>query len=126
MKEMLLGGLGLVIVGLLAFVVHQNYVRFHKPQITTRYQAVTLVNGDVFFGRIAHLGSDHPVLRDAFSVHEEIAQAGQQPRQMVVRRKDGPTGADHLIFPASAIVSVEPLQAESPIGRLAEQAGFRH
>jgi hypothetical protein len=124
MKELLVGGLGLALVALLGVVVHQNYFRFHKPQITTRYQAVTLIGGEVVYGRIAHLGSDHPVVRDAFSIRTEADPAGGPPREVLVRRRDGGTGADHVIVPATSIVSVEPVQPGSRIGRLIVQAGL--
>ena len=121
MKELILAGIGVAVVALLAFVAHQNYTRFHKPQITTRYQAVTLINGDVFYGRIAHLGSDHPVLRDAMTIESESGPQPQQPRLVVKWLRDSARGGDHIIFPVAAILRVEPVQPDSPIGRLIEQ-----
>lgn len=125
MRDLVLTLAALAIAGLLALVVYQNYVRYHRPQITTTWQAVTLVNGSVYYGRIAHLGSDHPVLRDAFTVRTEADAQTQRPRAVLVRRRDGPHGADHMIFPATAIASVEPVQPDSEIGRLIEAAGLR-
>jgi hypothetical protein len=85
---------------------------------------VTLTNGSVFYGQIRHLGTDHPVLHDAFSVHEEVDAQAQRSRYVLVKRKDGLTGADHLIFPATAIASIEPVRPDSTIGRLIAQAGL--
>jgi hypothetical protein len=84
-----------------------------------------LVNGDVFYGRIDHLGSDHPVLRDVFMVRTELDPETKQPRYVLLRRKDGISGADHMIFPVTAIAFVEPVLPDSTIGRLIEQAGSR-
>ena len=124
MRDIFLAMCGLAIVALLAMNVYQNYQRFHQPLLTTTYQAVTLRTGDVLYGRIDRLGSDHPVLRDAFSIRTEIDPPTQRTRRVLVRRKDGPTGADHVIMPAAAIMVVEPVQPDSIIGRLAAQAGL--
>jgi hypothetical protein len=125
MREAVLAVLGLVIVALLAAIVYQNHRRFHKPLVTTPYQAVVLTNGNVFYGRIDHLGTDHPVLRDPFTVRHELDSVTQQPRDVVVKRKDEPNGADHIIFPVTAIAFIEPVRPDSTIGKLIEQAGSR-
>ena len=122
MKDATLVVLGLAIVVLLAADVYQNYRRFHKPLITTPYQAVVLENGSVFYGRIDHLGTDYPVLRDAFTVQSELDGNTQQPRYVLVKRKDGVNGAEHMIFAAAAIAFVEPVRPESTIGKLIAQA----
>lgn len=125
MRDFVLAAFGLAIVALLGVIVYQNYQRFHKPLLTTKYQAVTLVNGDVLYGRIDHLGTDHPVLRDAFSVRTELDPQTQQMQAVLVRRRDELTGADHLILPASAIVYVEPVRPESAIGMLIKDKALR-
>ena len=91
--------LSIGITGLLAATVYQNYQKFHKPLLTTHYQAVTLENGNTFYGRIDHLGSDHPVLRNVFTVRAEIDAQTQQSRYVLVKRKDEINGADHKILP---------------------------
>lgn len=123
MKEGVLALIGLAIVVLLAANLYQDYRRFHKPLITTPYQAVTLENGSVFYGRIDHLGSDYPVLRDAFSLRAEGGAEGQPVRYVMVKRKDDVNGADHMIIAATAIAFVEPVQPDSIIGRLIAEAG---
>jgi hypothetical protein len=91
---------------------------------TSTYQAVTLLNGEVLYGRIDHLGSDHPVLRDAFVVRSEADAQSKAAGQSIVRRRDGPTGADHIILSATAIASVEPIAADSTLGRLMKDASL--
>lgn len=122
MRDIVLAACGVSIAALLALTIYQNNRRFHRPLLTTAYQAVTTSSGEVFYGRIDHLGSDHPVLRDAFSIRTETDAQTQRSRQVLVWRKDGATGADHLIFPAASIAFVEPVQAESAIGRLIREA----
>jgi hypothetical protein len=125
MRDVVLGVLGLGIIALLAATFYQNHRRFHTPLLTTPHQAVTLVSGSVFYGRIDHLGSDHPVLREAFIVRTETDAQTREPRYTLVRRKDGITGADHLIIPAASIAFVEPVTPDSTVGRLLGQASPR-
>jgi hypothetical protein len=125
MKEAAGAAIGLAIVALLAMIVYQNYRRFHRPLLTTAYQAVVLRNGDVFYGRIGHLGTDHPVLRDVFTVRQERDSETGNPRYVVMKRKDGVNGADHMILTVNAIAFVEPVHPDSTIGRLIEQTGGR-
>ena len=122
MKETAVAMIGLAIILLLAASMYQNYGRFHKPQITTTYQAVTLENGSVFYGRIDHLGTDYPILRDAFTVHREFDSITRQPRYVLLKRKDDVNGADHMILPATSIAFVEPVRSDSTIGKLIAQA----
>ena len=118
MKETILVVIGLAIVALLATSAYQNYRRFHKPLITTAYQAVVLRDGSAFYGRMDHLGTDYPVLRDAFTVQTQLDPNTKQPNYILVKRKDDVNGADHMIFAATAIAFVEPVQPESTVGKL--------
>ena len=118
MRDTVIALCGLAVVALLAVLVYQNYQRFHKPLLTTTYQAVTLVNGDIFYGRIDHLGTDHPVLRDVFTVRIEQDAQSHKPRHVIVKRVDSVTGADHMMFPATSIVFIEPVRADSQVGQL--------
>jgi len=124
MRDAAIALCALAIVALLALIVYQNHRRFHWPLITTPYQAVTLTNGEVFYGRIRHLGSDHPVLLDPFSVRRETDAGAQQPRYVLTKRRDAIAGADHLILPATAILFVEPVRPDSTVGKLIEQAAL--
>lgn len=123
MRQAVLLVIGLAIVAMLAIIAYQNYQRFHRPLLTTPYQAVMLTSGTVFYGRIDHLGSDHPVLRDVFSVRQELDPQTQKQRYVLVRRTDGANGADHMIFPVTSILFIEPVQPDSPIGQLIVRAG---
>jgi hypothetical protein len=116
----------LAIVALLAALVYQNYRRFHRPLLTTPYQAVTLSNGDTYYGHLDHLGTDHPVLRDAFSIRHEMGPATKEPRYVLVRHREQARGADHMILAAGAILYVEPVRPDSTIGKLIAENESRH
>lgn len=118
MKDIILCVVGLMLVLILAASVYQSQRRFHKPLLTTPYQAVTLLNGTVLYGRLDHLGTDHPVLRDAITINRTTDGATGLQAYEAVRLKDGEQGSDHLIFPTSALLMVAPVQPESPMGKL--------
>lgn len=122
MKDIILCIVGLLVVLVLAASVYQSQRRFHKPLLTTPYQAVTLLNGAVVYGRLDHLGTDHPVLRDAVTISRSTDGATGLQAYEAVRLKDGEQGSDHLIFPVTALVTVAPVQPDSPIGRLIAEA----
>jgi hypothetical protein len=122
MKEATVAIVGLSILLLLAVNAYHNYRRFHKPLITTPYQSVMLVNGSVVYGMIDHLGTDYPVLRDAFTVQHEFDENTRQQRYILLNRKDDINGADHMILPATSIVFVEPVKPDSTVGMLITQA----
>jgi hypothetical protein len=124
MKKALLVIAGFAVVAMLAVLVYQNHRRYHRPLLTTPYQAVTLANGTVLYGRIGHLGSDHPVLRDVFSVRLEPDPQTQKQQYVLVKRKDGANGADHVIFPVTSILFIEPVQPDSTTGKLIDRAGL--
>ena len=81
-----------------------------------------LVNGSVVYGMIDHLGTDYPVLRDAFTVRHEFDENTRQQRYILLNRKDDINGADHMILPATSIVFVEPVKPDSTVGMLITQA----
>jgi hypothetical protein len=114
----LLALLALLAIVLLAAQLYLDQRRFHRPLLTTPYQRVTLQDGSVYYGRIDHLGTDHPVLRDAMTIRQEKGVTPAEPQYVLTRRKDEPHGADHIIFPAVSIVFVEPVRPDSPIGQV--------
>ena len=124
MRDAALAVCGAAIVAMLAVSTYQDHRRFHRPLIITPYQAVTMIDGTVFYGRIDHLGSDHPVLREPFRVRHELDAQTQEPRHTLVWRKDEMNGADHIIFPVTSIAFIEPVRPDSTIGRLIEQANL--
>src|SRR5262245_25173011 len=114
MTQAVLAVLGFSIVAILAVVAYQNHRRFHRPLLTARYHAVMLVNGTMLYGRMDHLGSDHPVLRDVFSVRQESDSRTQVQQYVLVNHKDERNGADQMIFPVTSIVFIEPVRPDSP------------
>lgn len=116
MIEYLLCVLLLALVLVLSAQLYFDYRRHHRPQLTTPFQSVTLRNGEVYYGRIAHLGTDHPVLRDAMRVRADptSSESATLKAEWIADERDG---ANHLIFPANAILYVNPVNPNSHTGR---------
>ncbi len=115
----------LLMLAALSAIVYQNQRRLHKPLMTTNYQAVRLTDGTLLYGRMDHLGTDFPVLRDVMTVRTIEDPSTKQTRYEVVPRKSGSHGADHIILPAASILYVEPVKPDSAVGRAIENAVSR-
>ncbi len=76
----------------------------------------------MFCGRIDHLGTDYPVLRDAFTVRCVLDPDAQQPCYVMANRQDDVNDADQMIFQAASIAFVERMQPDSTIGKLIAQS----
>lgn len=110
---LVLAGLLLTLVLVQAAGFYMDYRTRHRPLLSTAFQSVTLSNGEVYYGRLHHFGTDHPVLRMAFRV-----DPGSDGTPQLRWLRDEREGADHLIFPRDAIVHVRPVRSESALGRV--------
>jgi hypothetical protein len=91
--------------------------------IMTRYQAVTLTNGQVFVGHLEKLDSAFPVLSDIHTLQSKPGEDGKvHVESLVVRRADEP---DTMILNAGHILFVEPVRADSRLGKLIEEVRSR-
>lgn len=114
--------LGVVITGLLGFQTFQ-YMHAHAvPELTTPYQAVLLSNGQAFFGKLEHLESAHPILRDVFYVRTQVNPDTQQPANTLIKRGQEWHGPEYMILNASQILVIEPVKPDSQVGKLIEEA----
>lgn len=86
----------------------------------SRFQAVVLSSGVVYFGHLREKNDDFYELRDAYFI-QEVKQAGKEPTRRVLPLKDeihGPENA--MIIPRGQVVSIENLRADSPVAKAAE------
>lgn len=101
-----------------------DYRAHHHPQITTEYHSVSLRSGELFYGKIFHLGSDHPVLRQALRLR--IFRDGSTSTETLIVEwlADDRDGSDHLILRAEAINYVRPVNPASPSGKAIQKAAL--
>lgn len=78
----------------------------------TRYQAVFLTGGQVFFGRVGDVTAEYLTLGDVFYLSPGTEQ---QPSQLVKRGKElhGPT--DPMIIPIDQVLFIENLRSDSDV-----------
>lgn len=117
-----------LVVGLVAGVMLGGPSR--TPQVAapggamnTRYQAVTLTNGQMLVGRLEKLGTAFPVLSDIHTVRARASQDAKEPTQALLSR--GADEPDTMILNADHILFVEPVRSGSRLGKLIEEAKSR-
>ena len=114
----------LVIACALCVIAYQGAHRHATPEPGTSYQAVALMNGQVFFGRLDAGANDYLVLRDVFYI-----QARQNPdtralANVLIKRGGEAHQPDRMMINRQQVLLVEPVKADSQIARLiAEQRG---
>ena len=112
---------GLLAVGMVIFQV----IRAHAAVFETPYQAVTLTDGEVFFGRLEGW-PDHPVLRNPVFLFKtgKKDEKGQDVYELVARRSSVIYESDAMYLPVSGIKMVEPVAFGSLVStRLNEWGG---
>jgi hypothetical protein len=93
-----------------------------KPQADTTYQAVFLDSGAVFFGQLQGLGTDYPVLTNAFYVQSVTNPETKQVSNVLVKRGKEWHSPDHMTLNAHHIIFVEPVTAGSTVAGLIAQS----
>lgn len=83
----------------------------------TEYQAVVLVNGQVFYGRIEQLDRPFPVLRDAYYLASQTDAEGHT-RAVLLKRGREPHGPGFMHISARHIAVIEPVAPDSKIAQL--------
>ena len=90
----------------------------------SRYYAVLLTNGSVYFGKLEGMGSPSPVLLDVFYIQQVPADPNtKQPASMVlVHRGKELHAPDRMILNDKSIVFVEPVGPDSRVAQLIREA----
>jgi hypothetical protein len=93
-----------------------------SPDLSTPYQAVVLTNGQVYFGKLDRLGPAYPTLRDVFYIQSHQNPDTKQVTNTLVKRGRELHGPDYMILNAQHILFIEPVRADSQLGKLIEEA----
>jgi hypothetical protein len=83
-----------------------------------KYYAVLLINGSVYFGQLAGLGTDFPVLRDVYYVQSNTNPETKAVNNVLIKRGHELHSPDRMIISPKAIVFVEPVGADSKVAQL--------
>ena len=120
--QKLIGGSLAAIAVLLGVLVVQNLHWGAAPNFRTKYQAVVLTGGQVYYGRLENATGMYPILRDIFYVVTRENPQTRQVTNVLVRRGKELHGPDFMMLNRASILFVEPVREDSEIARsIAEQ-----
>ena len=86
------------------------------------YQAVLLDNNQVYFGKVADLNTDYPVLTDVFYIQTTINQETKQQSSILVKRGKEWHAPDKMVLNARHIIMIEPVTDGSTVAQLIAKA----
>lgn len=96
--------------------------RHRALKFDTPYQAVLLIGGNVYFGRLEGYGTRFPVFTDVFYVQSSVNPDTKQTVNVLVKRGKELHAPDRMYINPSQIILVEPVGPESKVAQLiAEQ-----
>lgn len=91
------------------------------PQLTTKYQAVFMDNGQVYFGQISGLGTAYPALTDVYYVERQIDPKAKTVKNVLVSAVGQWNAPDRMVLNARHMVAVEPVSPTSTVAKLIEE-----
>ncbi|MES2257243.1 MAG: hypothetical protein V4724_01935 [Pseudomonadota bacterium] len=114
----------LIIAAALCVIAWQGTRTHHAPELETRYQAVALMNGQLFFGRLEQGGSDYLVLRDVFYIQARQNPETKAVASVLIKRGGEAHNPDLMMINRQQVLLIEPVKAGSQVAKLiAEQDG---
>jgi hypothetical protein len=116
-------------IGSVAIAVAACSIAFgHKaPTLDTPYQAVALMNGQMFFGRMEEGGGDYVTLRDVFYIQGRQNPETKAVTSVLVKRGGEAHNPDRMQINRQQVLLIEPVKTDSQIAKLiAEQNAAAH
>jgi len=111
-------------LGLMAGLASQIGCQKVEPvKFETPYQAVLMVNGAVYFGKLEAWGTDRPVLTDVFYVFSKTDPDTKQVSNMLVKRGKEWHEPDRMYLNPAMVVFVEPVGRDSQVAKLIAEGG---
>ena len=119
-----------IVAGLLVIVAATlNVIRQVQGSFTwfpTRYEAVVLVNGAVYFGHLQGYGGRTPILTEVYYIVSQQDPATKQVKNVLVKRGKELHGPDRMYLNPAQILFVEPVGPDSKVAQLIAQATEEH
>ena len=100
----------------------------HKgPQLDTPYQAVALMNGQMFYGRMEGSDGDYVTLRDVFYIQGRQNPETKAVTSVLIKRGGEAHNPDRMQINRQQVLLIEPVKTDSHIAKLiAEQNATAH
>lgn len=106
---------------LLAVLVFQEYRRQRRLTFDTPYQAIVLLNGQAYFGKLENFGAPFPVLTDVYYVQSQVNQETKQVTNTLIRRAKDAHAPDRMVINGRNILYIEPITPGSQVAKLIEE-----
>jgi hypothetical protein len=94
----------------------------NKLDLKSEYQAVFLINGQTYIGKLTGAGSDYPMLTDVFYVQSSVNQETKAVTNVLVKRGKELHGPQFMYIKAKSILVIEPVSPDSQVAKLIKEA----
>jgi hypothetical protein len=111
-----------IVVVIAAFMIVRNTNPGAPVAFTTPYQAVVLVNGAAYFGKLEGYGTPRPVLTEVYYIVTQNNPETKQSNSVRVKRGKELHEPDRMYLNSSQILFVEPVGPNSKVAQLIAQA----
>lgn len=117
------GGALLILVLTFAFVRWWDFTL--TPPWTARYQAVFLANGQTYFGHYRDRLGPYIKVEDAYYIQSTPGTEPDKPAESKIVRRGTELHQPEpwILIPRSALLFVEDLRPESPVGQFMDKTG---
>jgi len=120
-------GIRTLAAGVVTVAVFAGLVFWFSPERTVAakakgYQAVLLDNNQVYFGKVADLNTDYPVLTDVFYIQTTVNQETKQQSNILVKRGKEWHAPNKMVLNARHIIMIEPVTDGSTVAQLIAKA----
>lgn len=93
-----------------------------KPSFETKYQAIFLDNGQVFFGTLENSDGSFLLLKDVFYVQSRVNKDTKDVSNILLKRGQEWHGPDFMYVNLKHIVLIEPVSPTSRVAKLIKEA----
>lgn len=124
-SALVIGCIVCLLIGLfLGHAITYHWMGHHRQAQTfpTSYQAVLLINGAVYYGKLDGFGTRNPVLTDVFYIMSKTDPETKQVTNVLVKRGKELHGPDRMYLNPNQIVFVEPVGTDSKVAQLINEA----
>lgn len=90
---------------------------FKKSDLKTEYQAVLLIGGIGYFGKIERIGKDHIEMTDVYYVQSMQNSGTNQVNNILVKRGKEFHGPDRMYINRAQVLMIEPVAPDSRLGQ---------
>ncbi|OEZ96500.1 hypothetical protein [Duganella sp. HH101] len=111
-----------IIAVALSFIAYQGTHGQQGPTTQTPYQAVALINGQMFYGRLEPADGDYLTLRDVFYIQGRQNPETKAITSVLIKRGGEAHNPDRMLLNRQQVLLIEPVKTDSQIAKLiAEQ-----